>query len=135
MNKPNLYLIYVLLFGVFFSFGCKKENAKIKDQKELEQLYSKIKTIAESSTCGGTTDYELKFTPIGNKACGGPVGYIAYSTSINVNEFKSLVTKYTELEKTYNKKWNIVSTCDIPREPTTVSCSNGKPVLVYNSSF
>lgn len=97
MNKSNLFL-YCLIFCIAFLIsGCDKENTQNKEQQELEQLFAKIKGIAESSNCGGSTNYELKFKAIGSKACGGPTGYIGYSTSINISEFEDLVDKYTNL--------------------------------------
>lgn len=132
MNKPYLYLICLSLF-VFVITSCDKDKSKNQDEQELEQLFTKIKTLAESSTCGSSTNYELKFTAIGSKACGGPTGYLAYSTSIDVKEFESLVTKYTNLQADYNRKWNIMSTCEAILPPSSVHCENGKPVLIYEN--
>ena len=115
----------------FSIIGCSKETSKNKDEQQLEQLYTKIKTLAESSICGTTTNYELKFIGIGSKACGGPTRYLAYSSSINVEEFEHFVKRYTALQSNYNKKWGIVSTCDITPLPKAVTCENGKPKLIY----
>lgn len=131
MNKPNLYLIYILLFGLFFSFGCKKGKNynKTKDEQELQQLMVEIKALAETSKCDNA---EILSIAVGEKACGGPKIYVPYTSSINVNEFKNLVTKYTELEKTYNKKWNIASDCALAQPPKSVTCQNGKLIVQYN---
>lgn len=131
MNRTKLNLIVLLCFSFIILSSCNKENQQNKDQEKLEQLYIKIKNLAESSTCGGTTNYELKFTPAGSRACGGPSAHLAYSSSINVDEFEDLVKKYTTMQADYNKKWNIVSPCDIIIAPSGVKCENGKPVLVY----
>lgn len=133
MNKPYLYLICLSLFAFFAINGCDKEKSKAKDEQELELLYAKIKTLAESSICGGSTNHELKFIAIGSKACGGPTGYLGYSTSINVKEFEELVEQYTTLQKEYNKKWQIISDCMYHIPPESVECENGKPVLVYKT--
>lgn len=133
MNKPYLYLIGLSLFAFLAISGCDKEKSKSKDEQELEQLYLKIKALAESSTCGSTTNYELKFIAIGSKACGGPTGYLGYSTSIDTKEFEDLVDKYTDLQNNYNKRWNIMSTCEALLPPSSVKCENGKPVLVYEN--
>jgi len=134
MNKPNPYLIYILLFGLFFSFGCKKgknySTTKDEDEQELQQLMLKIKTSSESSKCGN--NIEILSIAVGEKACGGPQVYMPYTSSINVNEFKKLVAKYTALERSYNKKWNIGSDCAFVQPPKSVTCQNGKPVIQYN---
>ncbi|SOD11364.1 hypothetical protein SAMN06297358_0112 [Pedobacter xixiisoli] len=113
-----------------FVSSCDKDETKNKDQQELKQLFTKIKALAESSTCNNES-YELKFTGYGERGCGGPVGFLAYSTSIDVIEFEKLVADYKALEIAYNKKWTIVSTCDLILAPKSVTCENGKPKLVY----
>ncbi len=132
MNKPNPYLIYVLLFGLFFSFGCKKGKNynKTNDELALQQLMVKIKALAESSKCGD--NIEILSIGVGEKACGGAKIYVPYTSSINVDEFKKLVAEYTALEKTYNKKWSIVSDCALAQPPKSVTCQNGKLVIQYN---
>ncbi|WP_199117413.1 hypothetical protein [Pedobacter sp. ASV28] len=132
MNQSKLYFFCLLISGIFLTSGCDKDQTKSQNQQELKQLFAKIKILAESSTCDNG-NYELKFIGYGARGCGGPVGFLAYSSSIDINEFESLVSKYTELEKEYNKKWNVVSTCEVIMAPNAVTCKNGKPVLVYNS--
>lgn len=58
-------------------------------------------------------------------------GYIAYTTTIDTEAFLEKVAVYSEAEKQYNIKWNIVSTCDIAQEPVSVECQNNYPVLKY----
>lgn len=131
MNKLNLYFIYLLLFGFFLTIGCKKEKkqSKVEDEKELQQLMSQIKNLAETSKCGDNV--EILTVPVGHKACGGPKTYIPYTASIDVSLLKNLAAKHTELEKTYNKKWNITSDCSMARPPKSVTCQNGKLVVEY----
>ncbi|RZK92394.1 MAG: hypothetical protein EOO98_03300 [Pedobacter sp.] len=131
MNQPKFYFFCLLTTFLFLFGSCKKDQTKNEEQQELKQLFTKIRTLAESSTCGGTTNHELKSISYGSKACGGPNGYLAYSTSINTVEFERLITEYAALEKAYNKKWGITSTCDITPTPVTTICDNGKPKLVY----
>lgn len=132
MNKPNQYFIYTLLFALFFAFGCKKgkNHSKTNDEQELQQLMVKIKALAETSKCGDNA--EILSIAVGEKACGGPKIYVPYTSSINVDEFKTLVAKYTALEKTYNNKWNIVSDCALAQPPKSVTCQNGKLIVQYN---
>ncbi len=133
MNQSKLYLTSLFLFSVFLIIGCDKKNSKNKDEQKLEQLLAKIKNLAESSVCSDNTNYELRFLAIGAKGCGGPTGYIGYSTSINVNELEEWVNEYTNLQKEYNKKWQIISDCMYQMPPKSVKCENGKPTLVYTT--
>ncbi|RZK92395.1 MAG: hypothetical protein EOO98_03305 [Pedobacter sp.] len=130
MNQPKLYLFCLLATFLFLFSSCKKDQTKNTEQQELKQLFTKIKALAESSTCDNES-YELKFTGYGERGCGGPVGFLAYSTSIDVNEFEKLVADYKKLEIAYNKKWTVVSTCELIQAPKYVTCENGKPKLVY----
>jgi len=125
-----LFSILTLCLSLFVS-SCDKEKQRNRDQQQLEQLYTKIKSLAEVSTCNGTDNSQLKSTAIGASPCGGPSHYLAYSTSIDVKEFERLVKKYSAMQDAYNKKWNIAGVCIITATPKSVTCENGKPKLVY----
>ncbi len=96
---------------------------------ELELKYQDIQAVANSKPCIDSTDW--KFTSIGTRACGGPQGYIAYSSEIDEPNFLQKVREYSDLEDEYNRKSGISSTCDLPAEPTGVRCENLKPVFIY----
>ena len=68
----------------------------------------------------------------GSKACGGPQGYLAYSRSIDVQNFLDQVAVYTQSEEVFNMKWEVVSTCELAEPPTGVVCEDEKPVFVYD---
>lgn len=99
------------------------------DYLELMELYNEIVELATSKTCENANDWS--FTAYGSKACGGSQGYIAYPNSIDVSAFLQKVVDYTQKEDDYNRKWSIVSTCDLPAQPTGVICQNGDPILTY----
>lgn len=132
MNKTLLALstIILLAFACEDSTGITDKTKREEDEQLLVQLYKEIEALSKSVSC--TEADEWKFVAIGSKACGGPTGYMAYSTQINEEQFLEKVTYYTEQQKAFNTKWGIVSTCDIPAEPTDVICEDGKPVFVYS---
>jgi hypothetical protein len=99
------------------------------DLQELMDLFNEIYVMATSESCQDANDWS--FTAYGSKACGGPQGYLAYPNSINVNLFLEKVAAYTQKEKEYNIKWDVISTCDLPAQPTGVKCENDLPVLTY----
>lgn len=103
------------------------------EHQNLINLFYEIEKMANNKTCTNSDD--LTFTAYGSKACGGPQGYIAYSTKINVADFLKKVTEYTNKEKAFNVKWGIISTCDIPNRPVDVTCLNNTPTLTYNTTF
>lgn len=100
-----------------------------KDHRKLIELFIEIENLIYSVTCTNSNNWA--FTAYGSKACGGPQGYIPYSTQIDTITFLQKVANYTEEERLYNIKWGITSTCDTPREPTRVTCENGLPSLKY----
>ena len=99
------------------------------DHQKLMKLYDEIFTLAYNQNCTNSNDWS--FTAYGSKACGGPQGFIPYSTKIDAAAFLKKVEEYTKAEDTFNKNWGIISTCDLPAQPKSVECKNGYPALKY----
>jgi hypothetical protein len=115
-------------------FSCNNDDASSQEteNQNLTKMHSEIISASMVNTTPCTNPAEWSFTAIGSKACGGSSGYIPYSLKINVPEFLKKVEDYTKAEDAYNKKWGIISTCDIILPPTKVDCVNGKPTLMYS---
>lgn len=123
-------LLSILL--LFFLVGCESDSIGLTQEQEqlaLNQKRAEIENLANSVVCEDPSGWV--FTGIGGKACGGPTGYIAYSTSINVDEFLKKVEEFTLAEDSFNKKWNIRSDCSVPPQPVGINCENGAAVLVF----
>ncbi|WP_299675448.1 hypothetical protein [uncultured Dokdonia sp.] len=127
--KNTLLLFVCILFS-----GCSLPDDDVgpenqeEDLELLQELFAEITVIADQS-CTDETLWE--FVPYGSKACGGPQGYIAYPTTIDVETFLLLVENYTTEESIYNATYGIGSTCDVTAEPIAVICEDGAAVLVY----
>jgi len=104
------------------------ENSQKYDQARLDKIKSAIEEQIAKEECTDAADWA--FSPIGSKACGGPVSYIAYPKKIE-SDILPKIENYTSSMSEYNKKYNITSDCMMPTEPTGVKCENGKAVLVY----
>jgi len=128
--RKFLFTISVIL--CFFNMKCSDDELTEQEQdyQELMNLLDDINELAISVSCTDASDWT--YTAYGAKACGGPQGFIPYSNQIDVNAFLQKVEEYTDLEKAYNTKWSIVSTCDLPQQPTGVKCENEQPVLSYS---
>ncbi|WGH74594.1 hypothetical protein P8625_10890 [Tenacibaculum tangerinum] len=100
-----------------------------KDHRKLLDLFIEIQNLVYGVSCTDSSNWT--FTAYGSNTCGGPKGYIAYSTEIDTENFLQKVAAYTEAERLYNIKWGIFSTCDTPSKPIGVACQNGYPVLKY----
>jgi len=122
--------VLILLFVVTIITACKKDDEKIKEieQKELELLKLDIQKISGSVSCENASDWQ--FAALGNKPCGGPVEYIAYSNKIDRALFLKIVAEYNDKSKAFNEKWDAFSDCTIVGPPKGVACVNGKPIFI-----
>lgn len=100
-----------------------------KDHLALMELFDEITNLVYHTTCSDANEWS--FVAYGSKACGGPQGYLPYHKSIDVDAFLENVAIYTDAEKAFNVKWNVVSDCSVVTPPKEVSCQNEYPVLIY----
>lgn len=125
MNKLGIIGMVLLLV---ICFSCKDEElTQAQDLQNLNQIFSEITSMATSVTCEDASNWLT--TSYGSKACGGPVGYIAYSQAIDTKLFLEKVEEHREAQDEFNKKWGIISDCALAVEPKEVRCENGKPVF------
>ena len=104
------------------------ESSKKYDEANLDKLKSIIESEIAKEKC--TVTSEWTFAPMGAKACGGPVSYIAYPKKIEVSILRK-IENYTQTMSDFNKKYGITSDCMMAAEPTGVRCQAEKAVLVY----
>ncbi|GAB4234587.1 MAG: hypothetical protein Tsb0034_08320 [Ekhidna sp.] len=97
---------------------------------EIDVLFEEINALATSVPCEDESLW--RFVEYGSKSCGGPIGYIAYSTQINTAQFLSLIERHQRKQQAFNVKWNVTSDCKLELPPSSITCSDGKPVLEYN---
>lgn len=122
-------LIWIPILILMVSFSCEDQDSNRQfDLNQIEELRQEIITLSESITCNNSSEW--KFTPMGSKACGGPILYIAYHQSVE-KKFLDLVEQYTKLQAEYNQRNNVVSDCALVAPPRNVICEGGKPFFVY----
>lgn len=104
------------------------ENSQKYDEAALEKLRAGIEAEISKEKC--TNAEEWAFSPMGSKACGGPVSYVAYPKK---SEAKILprIEEYTQKMAAYNKKYNLLSDCMLVMPPNGIKCEAGKPVFIY----
>ena len=119
-------ILWVFLFLLTVSFSCEDSEIPNTDLGLME-LEKEIIALSESVSC--TNSAEWKFTPMGSKACGGPMRYIAYHQSVE-KEFLDLVDRFTVQQKAFNQRNNVMSDCMLVAAPRAVTCEGGKPVFV-----
>jgi hypothetical protein len=124
--KKLIWIPLILLLTV--SCELFENNEKSYSLEEIETLEADIIRLSESVSC--TNSSEWKFTPMGSKACGGPLRYIAYHVSVE-EDFLALVGQFTKLQDEYNRKNNVVSDCMLALTPKSVTCEGGRPIFSY----
>jgi hypothetical protein len=124
MKRIGIFLISL------FVISCELSTTEplVITAEELVAAQAEIIRLAESVPC--TNASEWKFTPMGNKACGGPARYIAYHQSVE-RELLDLVEQFTIAQKAYNETNNVLSDCLLVGPPRTIQCEANKAVLVY----
>ena len=127
----RLFLSLSLIF-LFFNSCSLEESTKKQDLDLLAitKLAEEINALVETSICNDET--ECAFIAFGSKPCGGPLGYLAYSNSIDTEELISKVELFNQMQNSYNLRYNIVSDCSMILEPDGLICEDGKCKIVYN---
>lgn len=104
------------------------ESSQKYDEAQLDKLKASIESMAAKEKCTNSADWT--FSPLGTKACGGPVSYIAYPKK-NEATILPKIEEYAAKMSEFNKKYNITSDCMMATEPTGVKCQSEKAVLIY----
>lgn len=128
--KHSFFVSFLLLF---FLVSCDDDDENLitqeAEQQQLDVMLAEIQTLAGSVSCENASEWT--FISYGSKACGGPIGYIAYSTTIDTVDFLNKVEVHRQAEDEFNKKWGVASDCSLALEPTGVICENGSPKFIY----
>ncbi|MDM1296301.1 hypothetical protein HX021_18610 [Sphingobacterium sp. N143] len=122
----------LILFVAISVFGaCSKDetSGREAERMELDRMKQEIKDRISQVPCDNQEEWVVM--ELGSKACGGPQEYIAYPTELDEEDIDDLIEEYTQKEKDFNKKYNIVSDCRAVAKPTGVTCEDGKPKLIF----
>lgn len=85
------------------------------DWAAILKLEDQAKAIAKVAGCGSS---ECRAAAVGSKACGGPRYYLPYCAK--TTDSAALYRKLDEVakaEQAYNRKYQIVSTCEFKMPP------------------
>lgn len=94
-----------------------------EDEARLAGLYEEVELLIADKSC--TRNGQCKVMAYGDKACGGPVGYLVYSSgNVDEHELEALVEELTTLQGLMNEAYGYFSDCSIP-SPPDVSCLDG----------
>lgn len=91
-------------------------GTKEGDWAAIERLEAQAKAIAKTNGCSASS--ECRAAPVGNRSCGGPRYYLPYcaKTTDSVALFSKLA-EVAKAEGDYNRKYEIMSTCEFRTPP------------------
>lgn len=115
----------IVLVGVLVSLSTYAQTATTKKQEDaaLTSLQTAMEGLAQSERgCGQDTD--CVSYPFGDRACGGPSGYVFTSkNNLNLVEIEFLAKQLSNREEAYNRKWGVISICSMEMPPE-LECKN-----------
>lgn len=98
-------------------------TTRTTDWAAINQLEAQAKAIAKVEGCSSSG--ECRAAPVGSTACGGPRYYITYcAKTTDSTALFSKLAQIAKAEQAYNKKYQLVSTCEF-RMPPAVEASGG----------
>lgn len=119
----------LLFLGLLVLVACEQNNpAKEAAEAKLQEKFAAIEAFINSASC--TEDSGCDYLPYGEKPCGRPQGYVAFSTNIDVEELKAMIADYNAEEAKYNEKYGNLSDCSVVGPPQDIFCIDGKCVIV-----
>lgn len=91
--------------------------------EDAASLLVRIRNTIGSASC--TESVECKTVGVGARACGGPEGYLAYSTSVTASApLEALAARHAERKRATVSATGRASTCNVIPDPGAV-CDQG----------
>ena len=88
-----------------------------KDWAQIVALEDQAKALVKTTGCASAD--QCRTAPVGNRACGGPRYYLVYcSRTTDSAALFSKLKAVSDAEGEFNKRYQIVSTCEFRMPPT-----------------
>jgi hypothetical protein len=80
------------------------------------ELRGEIVRLIGTSAC--RDDGQCRALPLGSKPCGGPEGYLAWSTAAtDARQLEALASRYKAARQAHNQRLGLMSDCAVLPEP------------------
>jgi hypothetical protein len=110
MLRMASVLLFLLLLAGGPAGSQQSDAERLEDLRRMIEQEIGIPSAKEPSQC--------KLMPFGSKPCGGPWGYLVYSTlKTDEPRLKQLVSDFNQLQKQINEDGKILSDCTIAPQP------------------
>ncbi len=94
-------------------------KASVPTNEDAASLLVQIRNTIGSPACTAST--ECKTVAVGARACGGPDGYLAYSTSTTPTAtIEALAARHAKRKRAAVSASGMVSTCNIVTDPGAI---------------
>ena len=114
LTKSMCRLAFVL--SLLLLLNVRPAGSQPSNAQRLEALRRMIEQ--EIGIPAANEAIQCKLIPFGSKPCGGPWGYLVYSTlKTDESRLKQLVSDFNQLQKKMNEEGKILSDCAIAPEP------------------
>ena len=133
-SKKSTFLRTALACSMLLFTACASASKQETIQAEQKAVYSSMNDMVADNSCSTAADCAV--VAVGNKACGGPVSYMAYSMLIGddkITELKKLAERTKALDKQLNQLSGMMSTCVFHSEPALV-CEDNRCATSYESN-
>ena len=130
MSKTALIILGVIILVILLGAGYYFYAGGNVSEQQLQVLRERIRHVSNTQA---TRLEQCHVMPMGSKACGGPTGYVVYSSETTDEErLKNVVDEYTELQEQRNAEQNAVSDCMVLPKPEAVledgRCTTNSPL-------
>lgn len=116
-------ILLLLVLSTAGSCENSDENQEIT-LKDLQLQLEEINNLIDAQNCNDSS--QCNYLAYGSKACGGPQGYLIFSSEVDLDKLEKLVNTHTATEDLYNKQNQIISDCSLVSPPQTMECVDGK---------
>lgn len=121
--SPLLHLFFALAFCFISGASAAQPSKSPKDSRPLPKLLQEIIAEVGDASCKSTT--QCHTIGIGQKACGGPERYIAWSSARSAHAtINRLAEAYSAQRASENAAAGFASICSIATDPGA-SCNAG----------
>lgn len=80
------------------------------------ELRSEILRLIGTAAC--RDDSQCRALPLGSKPCGGPEGYVAWSTAAtDARQLEALAARFKDARQARNQRLGLMSDCSVVPEP------------------
>lgn len=110
------------------TLACSTERLPVPDNPDAsDQRLTRTKALIGDAPCDSQA--QCRTVAVGFKSCGGPSGYLAWSTkNVDPTELAALVQRHAQFDKADAERSGMLSDCRVVTDPGA-QCRLGRCVL------